>query len=64
MAKGADLEQKEMNLGEAIGSCLQGQLYLSSMLRGGGLVINKDNVLIMQEKHILPYASKRLEQGE
>lgn len=61
MAKRADLGQK---VGEAIGSCLQGQLHLSSMLRGGRWVINKNNVLIMQEQHKLTSASRRLKQGE
>lgn len=64
MAEEADLGQKEINLGEAIGSCLQGQLHLLSMLRGGRSVINKNNVLIMQEQHILTCASRRLKQGE
>lgn len=61
MAKGADFGEKKINLGEAIGNCLQGQLHLSSMLREGRLVINKNSVLIM---HILTCASRRLKQGE
>lgn len=46
-AKGANLGQNKIKLGEAIESYLQGRLYLSSILRGSDLVIKNKNILIM-----------------